>query len=89
MLGEHAEGIHTLRSAQLAPEAGRAGGEKRTDVSTILNSRNSTMPSHYKYKESYISAKMALRHKIGVPDNTGIYHISVFRHTAFGLVTQN
>lgn len=40
------------------------------------------MPSHYKYKETHISVEMALRHKIGVPDNTGIYHISVFRHTA-------
>lgn len=30
----------------------------------------------------HISVKMALRHEIGVPDNTGIYHILMFRHTA-------
>lgn len=28
---------------------------------------------------------MALIHKIGVPENTGIYHILMFRHTAIWL----
>lgn len=84
VLGERTEGIHTLgsRSAPLPPEAGRAGERKEQTFQLswpggiaqclrVINIRRPTSRSRWHWDI-----------KIGVPDNTGIYHISVFRHIA-------
>lgn len=40
------------------------------------------MHLHLKYKQMHISVKTASRHKIDVSDDTCMYHILMFRHTA-------
>lgn len=57
------------------------GGDKRRDIWTILTG-NSKMHLHLKYKQMHISVKTASRHKIDVSDDTCMYHILMFRHTA-------